>query len=369
MEPLSISIVVAPDGRTQGRSWRDGAQRDGRRVDLTGLDGRVLRLFERWLTDERAWSFDDIRVFGQLLHRQLFSDQLWNWVEEQIDARGPDLVRLQLAFPVDAASSRLATLPWEFLCAPDRPGRDGRFLVLMPELMLSRSVPPGTPRRASVQTECVRVLPVVGVADDEWLGPVDYQPVLDEITASGRRTEFVVLDPAHGVTAEALAGVVAHARPHLVHYIGHGRFDPATGRGAVALCARDGGTKWVDEDHLARLLCTEEWTPAIVVLHACEGGRTDYEYRHAGLAPGLVRQGVQCVVAMQYSVTNETATAFSAELYAALAQGRYLDAAVQSARDAIWRAERDARLLGVPMIYQRNAAPLLGARAAGAEMR
>ena len=41
--------------------------------------------------------------------------------------------------------------------------------------------------------------------------------------------------------------------------------------------------------------------------------------------------------------------------------------AVQSAREAIWRDSGDARLLGVPMIYQRSAAPLLGARAAEAE--
>jgi CHAT domain-containing protein len=99
------------------------------------------------------------------------------------------------------------------------------------------------------------------------------------------------------------------------------------------------------------------------VLHACEGGRNDYEYRHAGLAPSLVRQGVQCVVAMQYPVTNETANEFSRALYEALAGRQYLDEAVQTARQHIWKATKDARLLGVPMIYQRNAAPLLGAPA------
>jgi hypothetical protein len=73
-----------------------------------------------------------------------------------------------------------------------------------------------------------------------------------------------------------------------------------------------------------------------------------------------VRQGIQSVVAMQYPVTNETANEFSTALYEALADRLYLDEAVQTARQQIWEATKDARLLGVPTIYQRDAAPLLG---------
>lgn len=363
MGPLSISILVSPDGAVKARCWRSRTEKSGQQqVDLTGLDGRVLRVFQRWLMEhDRAWDREDIRVFGQLLHRKLFPGQVWSWIEEQLEKRGDDLVRLQLAFPADAASSRLASLPWEFLCAPDRPGNDGRFLVLTPGLMLSRSVPPGTPPRAAVTMKEVRILPVVGDAHSDWLGRVDYKPVLRAIAASGERLDFKVLDPAVEVTAADLADRVAAMQPHVVHYIGHGRFSEQTGKGAVALCAAGGGTCWVDEDNLAERLCRDEWAPTIVVLHACEGGRNDYEYRHAGLAPSLVRQGVQCVVAMQYPVTNEAAIDFSSALYDALADHQYLDEAVQTARRRLWEATEDARLLGVPMIYQRNASPLLGA--------
>jgi hypothetical protein len=362
MGPLSISVVVSPKGAVTARSWRSGGKKNGRhQVDLAGLDGRVLRVFERWLMEhDRTWDREDIRVFGQLLHRRLFTAEIWSWIDKQIQGRGEDLVRLQLAFPTDAASSRLASLPWEFLCAPDRgDNNEGRFLVLTPGLMLSRSVP-GPPDRAVVCAEQVRILPVVGDANNEWLGKVKYQPVLDAIAASGERPDFTILDPAVEVTNAELVGRVAAARPHVVHFIGHGRFSEQTGKGSIALCAAGGGTCWVDEDDLAEGLCADGWAPTIVVLHACEGGRNDYEYRHAGLAPSLVRQGVQCVVAMQYPVTNETAIAFSSALYDALADHQYLDEAVQTARQLIWQATKDARLLGVPMIYQRNAAPLLG---------
>jgi hypothetical protein len=358
-------VVVSPDGTVTARSWRGGGKKNGRhQVDLTGLDGRVLRVFERWLMEpDRAWDKEDIRVFGQLLHQRLFSVEVWSWIDKQIQDRGEDLVRLQLAFPADAASSRLASLPWEFLCAPDRPDNDGRFLVLTPGLMLSRSVP-GPPDRAGVTTEEVRILPVVGDAHNDWLGAVDYEPVLRAIAAAGERPDFTVLDPAIEVTNPDLNGRVAATRPHVVHFIGHGRFRENTGKGSIALRAAGGGTAWVDEDDLAEGLCGDDWAPTIVVLHACEGGRNDYEYRHAGLAPSLLRQGVQCVVAMQYPVTNETAIEFSSALYEALADRQYLDEAVQTARQGIWQATKDARLLGVPMIYQRNAAPLLGVPAA-----
>lgn len=359
MTPLSISVQVSANGAVTARNWRTGARATGERVDLTGLDGRVLRLFERWLMEpDREWDREDIRVFGQLLHRRLFSAPLWSWLEQQVDGRGDAVVRLQLDFPADAASSRLASLPWEFLCAPDRAAQDGQFLVLTAGLLLSRTV--AGPQRAVLAAQEVKILPVVGDADNDWLGPVDYEGVLEAITAAGRRREFVVLDPAVELPLAEVAGRVVTERPHVVHYIGHGRFQEQTGKGALALRAAGGGTEWVEEDTLADRLCREDWAPTVVVLHACEGGRGDFEYRHAGLAPSLLRRGVQSVVAMQYPVTNEVAIAFSTALYAALADHQLLDEAVQTARHHIWTTKDDARLLGVPIVYQRTAAPLLG---------
>ncbi|MEV0284779.1 CHAT domain-containing protein [Kribbella sp. NPDC050820] len=360
--PLSISVAVSPTGKVTARSWRDGTEQSSdHRVALMGLEGRTLRVFERWLMEhDREWDREDIRVFGQLLHQLLFSDKVWTWIRHQIDNRGDDTVRLQLEFPTDAASSRLATLPWEFMCGPDRPGDDGQFLVLMPGVLLSRSVPPGTPYRATVDLQEVRILPVVG-AHNDWLGNVDYKPVVRAIKKTAKtRPDFTVCKAAVDVSEDELARTVAEKHPHVVHYIGHGRFNSETGKGSIALKGAAGREEWIDEDRLAESLCTDDWAPTVVVLHACEGGANDYEYRYAGLAPVLVGQGVHCVVAMQYPVTNETAIAFSTALYEALACHEFLDQAVQSARKVIWQDSKDARLLGVPMIYQRTAEPLLG---------
>ncbi len=359
MTTLSVSVIVSSAGAVRTKAWQTGVEVPTQhRVDLTGLDGRLLRLFERWLVDrDRVWTKEEIQVFGQLLHRQLFPNAVWSWIRKQLADPAYDVVRLMLAFPSDAASSPIASLPWEFLCAP---GEHGEFLALTEGLMLSRTVPPGTPGRTPSQEQEVRILPVVGDSHNDWLGEVDYEPVLEAITDAGARADFVALDPAIEVSEEELADTVVRQRPHVVHSMGHGRFSDHTGRGAVALRAAEGGTAWVDEDDLGAALCSATWAPTVAVLHACEGGRNDYEYRHAGLAPALVRQGVQCVVAMQYAVTNATATEFSAALYDALAGRQHLDEAVQTARRRIRKTFKDARLVGVPMVYQRNATPLLG---------
>lgn len=362
-----ISVIVSADGSVEARSWGDDARIStaGHRLDLTGLDGRTLRLFDRWLRKrDRTWSDEELRVFGLLLHRRLFSEAVWAWLLDRFDAarKVGVIIELTLVFHADAASSRMAALPWEYLCSPDRPGRDGQFLVLTEGLMLSRSVPPGTPHQPNPVPDLVRILPVVGEHRDEALGRVEFEEVEESLRLAAVACDFDVLDTCVDATLDQLAGLVRQHEPHVLHYLGHARFDDRDGLGSVALHDPQGGYQWVDENRLAAAVCTETWAPTVAVLHACEGGVNDYDFRYAGLAPALVRGGVQSVVAMQYPVLNSTASTFSTALYEALAEGQYLDEAVQSARRTTLESARDdARPLGIPMLYHRSARPLVGA--------
>lgn len=362
MSAPQIAVRVASDGTLSLRNWTTRAQcNPTARVDLSGLDGRVLRLFERWMTlRDRSWDWEEVRIFGQLLHRTLFPGDSWRWVERQA-APGHDRVRLMLAFPADQAASRLASLPWEYLCAPDRPGRAGQFLVLEPWLVLSRVVPSGALEYpdGDMSRDPVRVLPVVGEADNRRLGAVDYEPVLTAIRRTGQARGFRILDPVVGATARRLREVVSDpvdGRPHIVHFLGHGRF--REGRGAVALCDGAGETDWVEEHRLAEALCSPDWAPSLVLLHACEGGAIEFEERFAGLAPALAQGGTRCVIGMQYAVTNAAAVTFSTAVYRSMAAQRSLDEAVQDGRRELWEETHDPRLLGVPMLYQNTAQPL-----------
>jgi CHAT domain len=349
MDGQRIAVTVHQDGRVSARRAEDDAQSPDDAVCWSGLDRTLVQLFERWLTlRDRAWEEDEIRAFGDLLHRCVFPENVWSWVERQLDRGGT--TRLSLTFPADGHYARLAAVPWEYLHVPDRPGRAGRYLAAAPDIVLSRYIPSESGRGSLRTEDAVRLLAVVAQPDDGRLGPVDADPVLAELKG---------LDPARyhvtecrNPTMDGLGDALRSARPHLVHFMGHGEFDAERAQGSIALRREGGGTNWVDDRHLAGLLQWNRPLPRVVVLHSCDGARTDFQASFAGLAPQLVRAGVQCVVAMQYAVTNATAIAFSSAFYAEVAAGRALDEAVQACRWRISsRHDRDPRLLGVPVVY------------------
>jgi CHAT domain-containing protein len=146
------------------------------------------------------------------------------------------------------------------------------------------------------------------------------------------------------------------AGPHLVHFMGHGEFDPDRGQARLALVARDGTADWIPDQQLADIFSRARVAPRVVVLHSCEGGRADFSVSFAGVAPQLARSGVQFLVAMQYAVTNETAIAFSTSLYRHLTADKDIDTAVQESRWEISGLidDRDPRLLGIPVLYTQS---------------
>lgn len=366
MDGQRINVEVDEDGRVGARNLGGDARSPRGQVGWSGLDAELVGLFERWLTlRDRDWRANEIRALGRLLHRCLFPDPVWSWVQDVIDRAGESPVRLSLSFPADPPYSRLAAVPWEYLHTPERSGRRGVFLAQEPNLVLSRYIP-SEAGFGSLRTEStVRVLVVVSQPDDSRLGEVDAAPVLAAIERLDV-PEFAVR-VCHSPTAQEFEAVLARERPHLVHFMGHGTFDPGRGSGSIALSHPEGGTDWVDDTRLANLLRRARQVPRVVVLHACEGARADFASNFAGLAPQLVRGGVQCVVAMQYAVTNDTAVAFSTAFYDQLADRTPLDEAVQACR---WRisglTEDDPRLLGVPVVYWQSRDTLLGPSDGGA---
>jgi hypothetical protein len=372
MDPR-ISVRVESDGSVQARRLSNNEPSPKAQVGYSGIDAELIGMFERWLTlRDRVWREDEIRVFGSLLHRCLFSDDMWFWIQSAIDDRGEGRIRLELIFPANPPYSRLAAIPWEYLYRPDRAGKNGMFLAADPGLILSRYIPLEAGEEDFTPEEQLRVLVMVSEPDDPRLEPVDYEDVLAAIDDAGRRLGFVVA-VAHNPTAEDLRQAVIQAaqRPHLVHFMGHGEFDPGMGRGALAFTHPAGGTDWVDDRRLATVLTQDGIAPRAVVLHSCEGGRADFAASFAGVAPQLVRSGVQCVVAMQYAVTNETAIDFSTSLYGQLASGVDLDTAVQVSRSRISREPipPDPRLLGIPVVYLQNRTALLAEPSLGEAVR
>jgi CHAT domain len=61
---------------------------------------------------------------------------------------------------------------------------------------------------------------------------------------------------------------------HVLHFIGHGGFDQATGEGTIALAGEDGRSDPVGAEDLSRLL-GDHYPLRLVVLNACDTGRAN----------------------------------------------------------------------------------------------
>jgi len=115
--------------------------------------------------------------------------------------------------------------------------------------------------------------------------------------------------------------------------------------------ATGGPTRSTGED-LGGLLSEYDQT-RLAVLNACEGARSDdASDPFAGTAQSLIQQGLPAVVAMQFEITDDAAIIFARELYAAIADGYPLEAALAEARRAILH-EGNLTEWATPVLYSR----------------
>ena len=351
MPVRELEVNISVNGDLEMR-WDDGASLRGQRHGVREVDAELIRVFERGLVDRgREWASADIRAFGSLLHRSLFPADTWRWVEERIDNLPPgDRIRFQLAFPAGEAG-HLAAIPWEYLRVPDRDGREGFFLATDRRCILTRYLPMERGRPKSAAAERAAILVLVSQPEDPTLGEVIAEPVLATLREIAASLPFD-LTVRHQPTRETLGEAVAEANPDVIQFIGHGRYDDTDEQGRIALVDETGRADWVGEAPLAQILGDVGDMPTLVFLHSCSGAQTGYRASFAGIAPRLIRRGTQCVVAMQYAVTNRMALAFSKGFYQGLAERLPLDEAVQAGR---WKLavyeESDPRLPGIPVVY------------------
>jgi formylglycine-generating enzyme required for sulfatase activity len=139
---------------------------------------------------------------------------------------------------------------------------------------------------------------------------------------------------------------------HILHFIGHGSFDPLSDEGYIVLETERGEPDRLPATQLARLLADHR-SLRLVVLNSCEGaqgGNTDIFSSTASL---LVRHGLPAVLAMQYEITDRAAIEFARGFYEALADGLPVDAATAEARKAVSLGLTNTVEWGTPVLYMR----------------
>ena len=248
----------------------------------------------------------------------------------------------------------LAALPWEAMWDP----QEQAYLCRKEPLV--RHVPaPYTPDPLPV-TPPLRILGVV--ASPRGLPALDVererghlQEALERAIADGR----IHLDWLENGTWDALQDHLLNSACHVLHFIGHGDYDPDLDQGRVALVREDDGrADWVEADRLIDLLREADPTPRLVVLNSCSSGQAGTQDALSGTASVLVHGGVSAVAAMQFRISDPAAVAFPRGFYKALAAGKTVEAALSSGRIAILGRGESLEWV-TPVLYMRGGATQL----------
>lgn len=302
--------------------------------DGTRLENLLLRLdpgrsgVRRGAADPRV---DAGRQLGEGLFESLFAGDVavaWARARDSAHAEGKGL-RLRLR--LDDAPG-LACLPWELLY--DR--RTATYLAHSERTPVVRYLDVHHLLRPLHVGGALHVLTVISAPTDlpeldveaEW-GRV--QEALKDRVAAGT----VLLERLPEATLPALGAWLRRHTVHVLHFVGHGDYDPGLEEGVIHFCDRYGRSQPVTASVLGPYISDHD-PLRLVVLNSCRSASTGSDDPFAGMAQGLVRQNSSAVVAMQFPITDRAAVAFTGEFYGALADEYPVDQAVTHARKALF---------------------------------
>ncbi|NQE37809.1 CHAT domain-containing protein [Microcoleus asticus] len=299
------------------------------------------------------------RAIGEVLFEILFDDRLLHdFVDfyHRVVQQEKQLLRVELDIN-EQGMPEIAALPWEFMCVPARAHLGTIWLGTVTDLVFSRRRSqwiPATPIQLQ-KDEKLRMALAISAPQD--LSPVAYEPVQEAleklaIELADRVELLPILKSANPETVDA----VLAKKPHIFHFIGHGRLVNENNReiGQIAFVDPEfEEAMWVDADYFSELF--NQHRPGVVMLQACEGGMLSASQAFVGVASRVVQQNIPVVVAMQYEVTNSTACRFSRRFYQQLVQGDPVDIAAQYGRRAIALGPTQYRNrdFATPVIFMR----------------
>lgn len=289
-----------------------------------------------------------VQHFGRELFGFLLRDELLSRFRacQQLAHAQQQGVRIKLTVTPPA----LADLPWEFLYDPAR--RDYLCLdattplVHYPALPLTIQPLPVTPP--------LRILGLcVDATDQPRLDVSEEKARLDAAVQPLQAQGLVELSWLTGQTADDLRRAMHRGPWHILHFIGHGRFDATRDEGLLLLADTNGQAAPLYATQLARLLAPQRYNLRLVLLNACEGARGGRLDLFASTAATLVGSGIPAVLPMQYEITDDAAIDFARTFYEALADNLPIDSAVADARNAMTLRNRFSLEWGTPVLYLR----------------
>lgn len=290
-------------------------------------------------------------AYGQRLYGYLFGDgaKLQSFFEFNDAYRSR--ARLTLCLHPDAAP--LYRLPWEYLHDGDE------FLCLGGRLLVNR-LPQGLGQLSPPQTAPpLRVLVVIAGPDDQAELNVERElAVITDALDDAQREGLVALEILDYTTLPALQDTLSRSDYHVLHYTGHGSYSERKGQGYLCFENDEGKTHLVSADDLRPLLVGER-DLRLVILSACQSAQTGGLDAFDGVATGLLQADVPAVLAMQFSILDDSAIELARVFYTELARGQTPAQALLQARLAMRHLDQARKSAqrrfdwGVPALYLR----------------
>ncbi len=286
-----------------------------------------------------------LRDFGEVLFETLFPGAVRRLYDTARSLQRSERLNVILTSTIPWVADK----PWEFCFDPVR-----KTSLAMEELHFIRNVMTAVPAEIIDDRQRLRIL--VTSAQPMGLGKLS---VDDEAAVIRRGFEPLVeaglaeVDVLARATPASLHGYVSTGKYSVVHFIGHGEYDPITDKGYLVFQDDQGNPYKVDETSARHIFCGR--SIRLIFLNACEtgeGGKADF---NRGVAPALVEGGVPIVVANQYKVLDTSATFFAQHFYWSLAQGMGVGQAAREARIAVdYSLSGEAIDWAVPVVYARD---------------
>jgi hypothetical protein len=369
MEYVELRIRIEDTKNTSAR-WQNSPPARGT-IRYGSLQRQTIRVLSRWVAEDKISRREELEVLGSHLYGILFTGEVETQFQLAYHNKGNATLRVVLEF--DAAAQNLATLPWEYLYVPDDDERGkGFFIAVEKRLILSRHVPlKGSTDTLKPRGTALRVLVVISQPSHEWaqmdrdgervtervpVAIVKADPVVEMLEDLASQSKGrIQISYLRQPTKKTFAGALER-EPHIVHFIGHGRYQEDNG--ALAFI-QDGQTDawWLTDSDFADFFRSIT-PPRLIFLHACEGARSEAYDAFSGVALKLVYSRMPAVVAMQYPISNLAAIAFARSLYQALSCGRAIDEAVHVGRNELgmYLDEQNfsSRSFGSPIVFLQS---------------
>jgi len=266
---------------------------------------------------------------GEYLYKLLFRDKVkTRWDQLVVDYPGETTPSEGRRILLDIEPKKLRLLPWELMT-------DGNLPLFLDPLN------PMTRGRLKFDTKAIscqwplHFLVVVGSDDND--PAVQAEEEINSIEEALLKYETPIeLEILLRPTQQQLVNKLKEYRPHIFHFIGHGRKGAGVAEPVLAFEASASGPAWEWNEKMIAL-DLRETKPRFAFINACRTSTEEAATHSWGITEAFIKAGVPAVIGMQADVLGAAAAKFPGEIYEALSSDSSPDVALARARGTVYR--------------------------------